>query len=107
VVNPGTSRTARPLLQGFDNGPRIIGSADRSKADLGRPGEGSATSSNPKPMHGADVEHDLVIGVQELNVHEGQGDAMHQMKERVSFGTNMTTEYECSKNDLCPQADPK
>jgi hypothetical protein len=57
-------------------------------------------------VHVEEVENDLASGVEDLHVREGMAakakeDQKSQLKEHVSFGTNMTTEDESSRNDSC------
>jgi hypothetical protein len=89
-----------------------VGSKGRRKSEPGALGEGSTTSFTRQPVHVEEVENDLATGVEDLHVHEGMAaeakeDQKGQLKERVSFGTNMTTEDELPGNDSCMQEDAK
>jgi hypothetical protein len=109
MIHQGPSRTVRPLFQKRDYGPRIIGSAGRRNSEGGGPGEGTATSSNWRSVHGEEAARDLATGVKDLHVKEDweSEDQLLQRKNRVSFGTNMTSEDESSGNDSCMQAENK
>jgi hypothetical protein len=89
-----------------------VGSKGRRKSEPGALGEGSTTSFTRQPVHVEEVENDLATGVEDLHVHEGMAaeakeDQKGQLKERISFGTNMTTEDESPGNDSCMQEDAK
>jgi hypothetical protein len=108
MVNQSMSRAVRPIFQGSDYGPRIVGSLGRRSAGLGALGEGTTTSLNRNPMHGEDAVKDLAISVHDVHVKEDPGsdsqeDLLQHRKDRVSFDTNMTTKGESSSNDSCLQ----
>jgi hypothetical protein len=60
-------------------------------------------------VHGEEAARDLATGVKDLHVKEDweSEDQLLQRKNRVSFGTNMTSEDESSGNDSCMQAENK
>jgi hypothetical protein len=102
------SRAVRPLFQGSDYGSKIVGSVGKRIAYTRVPGEGVTTSSSWQPLHGEDAVRDLATGVNVMHVKEdigsdSQDDLMQNRKDRVSFGTNMTTEDESSGKDSCQQ----
>jgi hypothetical protein len=103
TVTQAVIRVVRPLSHAGVYSPRVVGSTKERRAGCSAQDEGTATSANGQAMHGKDVAQELAAGVNDLHVEENlardnHADSMHYRKERVSFGTNTTTDDESSDN---------